>query len=121
MGSKITITKKNYTSNCAPSGVYVGRPSPLGNPYLIGTHGNRLQVIEKYRAWLAEKLRNPASHAAREMFRLCNIVERGEDLELVCWCAPLPCHAEVIKETIEEIVRKRMERRNKMRKKERKI
>ncbi|UQN09274.1 DUF4326 domain-containing protein (plasmid) [Deinococcus sp. QL22] len=28
----------------------------------------------------------------------------GESLLLICWCAPLACHADVIKEEVERLV-----------------
>ena len=94
----ITITNKHRDSTSA--GIYVGRPSPLGNPYVMGTHGTRMEVIERYRHWLKKQLDNPQSKATKEFNRLCTLAEK-RDLELICWCKPLPCHAEVIKEMIE--------------------
>jgi hypothetical protein len=35
-----------------PVGVYVGRPSALGNPFLVGRDGTRAEVVATYRAWL---------------------------------------------------------------------
>jgi len=64
--------------------VYVGRPSKWGNPFVIGRDGSRDEVIAKYRAWI---LRQPALMAA--LHELC-----GKDL--VCWCAPERCHADVL-------------------------
>jgi len=32
--------------------VYVGRPSPWGNPFVIGRDGTREEVIAKYAAWV---------------------------------------------------------------------
>jgi Domain of unknown function (DUF4326) len=65
--------------------VYVGRPSPFGNPFVIGRDGDRAAVVARYRAWL---LAQPA------------LVERvRRDLAgkvLGCWCAPLPCHGDVL-------------------------
>ena len=71
--------------DCDP--VYVGRPSPFGNPFKIGRDGTREEAIDKYRCWL---LSQPelVEDARREL--------RGRDLE--CWCAPLPCHADVLLE-----------------------
>ena len=40
--------KKTYRGE----GVYIGRPSLIGNPYRIGAHGTREQVIARYREWL---------------------------------------------------------------------
>jgi hypothetical protein len=70
--------------------VYVGRPSPWGNPFEIGKHGTREEVIEKYRAWLGARP---------------ELVERLRALEphaLECWCAPLACHASVLVEALNQ-------------------
>lgn len=79
--------------------MYVGRPSPLGNPFVIGKDGNRAQVVAKYREWLGAKSKEPA--IAKELSKLKQLAKQGS-LELVCWCAPLACHADVIKEFLLE-------------------
>lgn len=73
---------RHYANAC-----YVGRPTKYGNPFEIGRDGTREQVIAKYRRYLDE---HPelVSSAKAEL--------RGHDL--VCWCAPLPCHADVLLE-----------------------
>jgi hypothetical protein len=80
----------------------VDRSSVLGNPYYIGRHGNRAQVIQKYREWLADKLiqNDPNCEVCREFYRLFQIAKFG-DLVLACWCKPKACHADVIKSAIE--------------------
>lgn len=67
------------------AGVYIGRPSKFGNPFVIGRHGDRAAVIERYEQWLRSQ---PAliEAAKREL--------RGKSL--VCWCAPLACHGDVL-------------------------
>lgn len=71
-----------------PAGsVYVGRPTVWGNPFEIGRDGNREEVIAKYRA-LIEEHSWMIERAQRDL--------RGK--HLVCWCAPLPCHADVLLE-----------------------
>jgi hypothetical protein len=77
-----------------PGAVYVGRAqrwvglrrSKWANPFKIGRDGTREEVIAKYRAWL---LGQPELMAALPELR-------GKDL--ACWCAPEPCHAEVLLE-----------------------
>ena len=66
-------------------GVYIGRPSKFGNPFVIGRDGTRVEVILQYEAWL---LAQPALVAAakREL--------RGKSL--VCWCAPQACHGDIL-------------------------
>ena len=70
--------------NCPKDAVYVGRPSKWGNPFKIGRDGSREEVIVKYRTWLLEDHQLPFKQL------------KGKDL--VCWCAPLPCHADVLLE-----------------------
>ncbi len=57
--------KKRYCGE----GVYIGRPSPLGNPYKIGEHGTRHEVLAKYRAWLWRQinLRGDVCHLKQKM------------------------------------------------------
>ncbi len=74
-----------------PAGaVYVGRGHPLGNPYRIGPDGDRGAVIAQYRARLVAKL----DAGDRAIFAALRAMAEGTDL--VCSCAPKPCHAEVI-------------------------
>lgn len=63
--------------------VYIGRPSKWGNPFVIGPDGSRKEVIAKYERWLFE------SGAISDISELT-----GKNL--VCWCAPLPCHGDVL-------------------------
>jgi hypothetical protein len=80
--------------------VYIGRPSPLGNPFTIGRDGTRDEVIAKYRIWLDERLKQPTYQTM-----LNNMKKLHKDygtLGLVCWCSPLACHGDVIKEKLEE-------------------
>ncbi|ADE14135.1 conserved hypothetical protein [Nitrosococcus halophilus Nc 4] len=80
-------------------GVYIGRPSPLGNPFVIGRDGNRDEVIAKYQALLEVTLEG-RSQARTEFNRLVKIYRETGELNLVCWCAPRACHGDVIKEQI---------------------
>lgn len=72
-----------------PGSVYVGRPSKWGNPFVIGDDGDRDQVIAMYVAWLVDD--DGAAHLRAAIPEL-----RGKDL--VCWCAPERCHADVLLE-----------------------
>lgn len=76
-----------HGDNSASSAVYVGRPSRYGNPYVIGRDGSREQVVAKYREWLCEQ---------PELVEAARLELRGKDL--VCWCAPFACHADVLLE-----------------------
>ena len=62
--------------------IYVGRPTKWRNRYVIGRDGTRDEVIKKYEQWLRSK-------SGLDVTEL-----RGKDL--VCWCKPLACHADVL-------------------------
>lgn len=70
--------------------VYIGRPSKWGNPYQIGVHGTREEVIQKYREMI---LGNEKLLAALPELR-------GKVLG--CWCSPLACHGDVLVELVDE-------------------
>ena len=78
-------------------GEFIGRPSVLGNKFYIGRDGSRDEVIEKYKVWLYEKIEIKDEMVMKELNRLMNIVKRKK-LVLVCYCAPLRCHGDIIKE-----------------------
>lgn len=65
--------------------VFVGRPTPWGNPFVVNFDGTRKEVIAKYEAYV---------RASPQMMRAIKRELRGRDLS--CFCAPLPCHAEVL-------------------------
>jgi hypothetical protein len=73
--------------------VYIGRGSEFGNPYQIGPNGTRDEVIEGYRSHFREKLRADPGFHDRVM------ALKGK--RLGCFCKPLACHGDVIKEYIE--------------------
>jgi hypothetical protein len=62
--------------------VYVGRPTKWGNPFYRDV---RWDAIAKYEEWIRSQPWLMAA-AKREL--------RGKNL--VCWCAPKPCHADVL-------------------------
>lgn len=72
--------------------VYIGRGSSFGNPFVIGVDGTREEVIEKYREWFQNRLRNDRFRRAVESLR-------GK--RLGCYCKPFACHGDVIVEYLE--------------------
>ena len=70
--------------NIPKDAVYVGRPSKWGNPFIVGRDGNREQVVEKFRQHFID------------LFWREQIQEELKGKDLVCWCAPKPCHADVL-------------------------
>jgi len=73
----------------SPDGVRVDRMSQWGNPHRICQHTTRSQAIDQYRRDLTSgRLPFTCDDVRREL--------KGKDLG--CWCAPEPCHADVLLE-----------------------
>lgn len=70
------------------SGIYIGRGSPYGNPFKIGEHGNRDEVIKRFEKYFYERLKK------EKKFRTAVNCLRGK--HLLCYCSPLTCHGNVI-------------------------
>jgi Domain of unknown function (DUF4326) len=80
-------TKLVNLKNCPKridNGVYIGRGSKWGNPFVIGKDGDRNTVIAKYKRALWQNK------------QLLNEVPELEGKTLLCWCAPEPCHGHVL-------------------------
>ena len=75
----------NRKQTTTPAGaVYIGRGSKWGNPYRIGPDGDRSDVIAKHERWLKRE---------HELLRSLDEL-RGR--HLVCYCAPAPCHGDLL-------------------------
>lgn len=68
-----------------PDAVYVGRPTIYGNPFPMDGEAERNMVCDRYEAWI--KTQPELLKAVRERLRGKN---------LVCWCAPKRCHADIL-------------------------
>ena len=77
--------------------------SLLGNPYTT-KHGTRENAVAIYRQWLPARLKGDTPQA-RVLQALVERAKTGEQLALICWCAPLACHADVIKEEVERLMK----------------
>lgn len=82
-----TTVTKWHAREAGPDTVFIGRPSRWGNPFRIGTHGNRQEVLDKYIWWFIQKDQAALRAACRKELR-------GK--KLACFCAPLPCHGHVL-------------------------
>lgn len=63
-----------------PNSQYIGRGTYYGNPFVVGVHGKRGECIERFRCEILPDLD----------------VEGLRGYNLVCNCAPNPCHGEAI-------------------------
>jgi len=97
---KIEVVNKYKTDPAKLDDIVVNimRPSPLGNPF----KGDRYETVPKYRKWLWSEIEkkelvwNMLTDLANE--------SKSMDVYLVCCCAPLPCHGDIIKNAINWIL-----------------
>jgi len=99
------VNKKTYKGN----GVYIGRPSMLGNPYThlnnsiapykVNTHKDS---IVKFREYFEKEIKRDGSGVKAAFEMLVKRAKRGEDITFICWCKPNDCHGDIIKELIEK-------------------
>ena len=68
--------------------VRVDRETKWGNSFRIGRDGTREEVIERYRRDLWLRIRT----GEVDLDELAALDGR----DLACWCADLPCHADVL-------------------------
>lgn len=90
------VLNKRQSGGVPPDAVYVGRPSKWGNPFTHLPRGSaaafrvssRDEAVDAYRQWITQQ---------GGQYLLADLDElRGKDL--VCWCAPARCHADVLLE-----------------------
>lgn len=98
------VNKKTHIPTA--NDVYIGRPSPLGNPYPLPQY-SRDESIRRYKGEFLRmmELKQNTNHlnyvnCRIELLKIYNMHLKGE-VNLVCWCAPLACHGDVIKRFIE--------------------
>lgn len=74
--------------------VYVGRPTRWGNPHVIKGDMDRADAICLFRSYAEDRLR-------KDPRWLDPLIGK----HLLCWCAPLPCHADVLLELLQRDAR----------------
>lgn len=103
----VTIVNKHWHKPTKDD-YYCGRGSVFGNPYShkIDTKAQfivstREEAIDRYLSWFEkERVNNAKFHM--QLNSMMDYLLRGNDLNLVCYCAPLDCHCRHIKNYLEE-------------------
>ncbi len=70
--------------------IYVGRGSPLGNPFRPGYQTSHEDALASYRRWLWDRIRHNDPAVMRAMHSI------AQDSALVCSCSPKACHADIV-------------------------
>ncbi len=96
--TKITVVNKHH----GLTGVYIGRGSPLGNPFPIDVPNGQTReiVIGRYRLWLMEKIEQRDQRILDSLNWIAEQAQTKEGVVLQCFCKPHACHGDVIREII---------------------
>lgn len=81
--------------------IYIGRGSPLGNPFVMSNEQERDRVCDLYEGWIEKKATEKGSPQRKEIKRLREVSRRGFRILLQCYCSPKRCHGDTIKRLIE--------------------
>jgi len=107
-GTVFVVNK--YKVSATSDDIYIGRGSPLGNPYshLYSKVGaikvdTREEAIACYKEWLREKIFKQDTKVINAINAIINKVEKG-NVNLTCFCAPKPCHGEVIADMVRHLM-----------------
>lgn len=101
LGTITVVNKYTFKPEVGDVVIYIGRGSPLGNPWPIkaGTSETREVVIQRYKDNLPGKLSN--EQTAQALNYIEQRVRDGCNVKLVCFCKPRACHGDWIKELVE--------------------
>lgn len=101
--ANIYIKNKNHSNSY---GEYIGRGSPLGNPFKISGNRTRNIAILEFGVWIKESILNKKEYffkqedTINELTRLFNILIKEQELNLICYCSPKLCHGNIIKQLL---------------------
>lgn len=88
----------NKKADVIPKGaIYIGRPSPFGNPFPIRGANTRDVVIDKFKVYFLRRAKED------RVFMGALRLMKKEATALVCFCAPMPCHGDVISRYLDEM------------------
>lgn len=75
--------------------------SPLANPFRPhgGTSEARRACIAQYTTWLGERF-HPGTPQWDELLNILRMALGPRGVALGCWCAPLPCHGDVVRAAV---------------------
>lgn len=86
-----------------PKAQYIGRGSPLGNPFVMKSEKDRDRVCNLYSTLFHDRVRSGDPAFCNELRRLLAMARAG-DLTLGCFCAPRRCHGDTIKEFLDSVL-----------------
>ena len=105
----IYVYNRKIETHHGDNNFYIGRGSVLGNPYTHITDKktkalyqakDRDDAIEKYSHYF-DLMYGSNIAFTKEIDKIYEIYKSGVDVYLECYCTPLRCHGDIIKEKLE--------------------
>lgn len=97
----IRVIKKGDPKHEGEAVIFIGRPSALGNPFILNREEDRNDVIAKYETYARNRLGEEYELGAAIMM-IAKRLRDGEKIALQCYCAPKACHGDVLVKLIWE-------------------
>lgn len=91
---KVKNQKRDYI-------VYCGRCSALGNPFPITENRTREEAISEYKIYFDKLVKDKDKEILAQLDLCRTKLTKYGIVELECYCAPKPCHCDVIKDFLE--------------------
>lgn len=93
------VNKRTFKDNGDGTIIPIHRNHTLGNPFTLHREEDRSKVIEQYKEWIYQKIKDKDPTVTLALNTIANTVQQGK-VYLICFCAPKPCHGDVIKEIV---------------------
>ena len=98
--AKLLTVGNVYKQDSKDGDMYIGRPSAVGNPYVVGPLYSRHEAIERYKPWLEEKIMRRDPQVLKVIENIEHQLNQGKPVRLMCFCKPHACHGDVLREVI---------------------
>ncbi len=82
------INKYHHGGKVPPGAIDIMRGTIWGNPWVIGFHGERDEVLKQYKLYLFDKMKKEP--------RFCDKLVKLHNKTLCCCCFPKPCHGDIL-------------------------
>lgn len=106
VGRVIVVNKKTFHAKPGMKVFDVSGKSgsALAKTYRMKSEADRDAVCNDYAKWFANRVKAQDSDVMSELHQIVNCLESNQTVYLACECAPKKCHAETIKQFIENVI-----------------
>jgi len=73
-----------------------GRPTPLGNPFVMRSEQDRDLVCDQYEEWFNNKIEQKDQAVLNQLRGLFVLGKQRGHLKIGCYCAPKRCHLDTV-------------------------